>query len=230
MLPGASSSRRIRLSTKKIARLQPVTHTALCVCGSSITQPRPCQNCGVDAFASRMSQPVAVIPSYVSPVGKASPRRRRRGSTRSIPENAVILPNVPEEDYFSQVPGVYYHFAKLEWRATCRDPFNCSKRSQRTFGVRKYGFYGAKMNAEAASHNWDRHRQLLSFLQNVTNGDHLPRPMHPSSPLMAGDGYTYHVVPYGYEAYVPANVEHHLQGSSPSQYYNNGNSGNLGNM
>ncbi|EDO07940.1 AP2 domain family protein [Babesia bovis T2Bo] len=102
-----------------------------------------------------------------NPVNPA-PVKRRRNESQRPPPNMALLPDVPEEDYHSLVRGVYYHHTKLEWRATCRDPFNCSKRSQRTFGVRKYGFYEAKMRAEVAADEWDKHRQLLNILHTIT--------------------------------------------------------------
>lgn len=155
-------------------------------------------------------------------MGKTTSRRRRRATHLGIPANAVVVPNVPEDDYYSQIPGVYYHFTKLEWRATCRDPFNNSKRSQRTFGVKKYGFYEAKLRAEVAAYEWDKHRQLVSFLQTVTtDADTKPMPVVPIAP--PNSPYDSPYFSYGYDILLPGGAGYTLDVQSVLKaYYNNG--------
>ncbi|CCF75871.1 hypothetical protein BmR1_04g08465 [Babesia microti strain RI] len=77
-----------------------------------------------------------------------SPCKRMK---RRVPNDAKIVPYIPKSDYFSNVTGVYYHFGKMEWRSICHDPINHSKRWQKTFSIRKYGFYSAKKLAEVTS-------------------------------------------------------------------------------
>ncbi|AFZ79089.1 hypothetical protein BEWA_019340 [Theileria equi strain WA] len=93
---------------------------------------------------------------------------KRRG-IRKIPKDAKLIPNIPECDYFSTFPGVYYHFTKMEWRTTCKDPVVNSKRWQRTFGIKKYGFYEAKLKAEIVSMESNRQFQLSKFANSVGN-------------------------------------------------------------
>ncbi|GBE59276.1 AP2 domain-containing protein [Babesia ovata] len=154
-------------------------------------------------------------------MGKVSPRRRRRASNKGIPKNAVIVPNVPMQDYCSQIPGVYYHFGKLEWRTTCRDPFNCSKRSQRTFGVRKYGFYEAKMMAEVAAFEWEKHRNFVLYLQTASAGNAVPGHVHSPPPAPPGSPQYYPYLPYECYTYVPAELESPLTPHASMEYYNN---------
>ncbi|ORM42348.1 uncharacterized protein BXIN_1136 [Babesia sp. Xinjiang] len=179
-----------------------------------------------NGFAVHSVRPISkqTVP-HRQAVAKAVPNRRRRGIHKGIPANAVVIPNVPIDDYYSQMPGVYYHFAKLEWRATCRDPFVCSKRTQRTFGVRKYGFYEAKLRAEVAAHEWDKHREVINFLKTVSTGEApkqpIRRPTPPPPPQNdLSNPYGYPFIVYGYTEY-QQNDSHpitRLQASAPYFY------------
>lgn len=86
---------------------------------------------------------------------------------RQIPDDVVKIPTVPDEDYFSEVSGVYYHFTKGEWRLVFRDPGLENKRCQKTYSIRKYGFYLAKKHAEdlrfylEQQYNWPRSARPL---------------------------------------------------------------------
>ncbi|KAF8822015.1 hypothetical protein IE077_000113 [Cardiosporidium cionae] len=71
---------------------------------------------------------------------------------RPIPPNAPRVTTVPDEHYYCNVPGVYYHFSKGEWRLVYRDPQCRNKRIQKTYSIRKYGFYGAKEKAVEFKH------------------------------------------------------------------------------
>ncbi|UKJ90225.2 hypothetical protein MACJ_001156 [Theileria orientalis] len=99
-----------------------------------------------------------------SPCAKSSLKRERRRGSKIVPKDAVLIPNVPHEDYFSDVTGVYYHFKKMEWRAICKDPFKNSKRWQKTFGINKYGFYEAKRLAEMKAHEVSETNHLSKIL------------------------------------------------------------------
>ncbi|UVC49868.1 hypothetical protein MACK_003484 [Theileria orientalis] len=99
-----------------------------------------------------------------SPGAKSSVKRERRRGSKVVPKDAVLIPNVPQEDYFSDVTGVYYHFKKMEWRTICKDPFKNSKRWQKTFGINKYGFYEAKRLAEMKAHEVSETNQLSKIL------------------------------------------------------------------
>ncbi|GFE53012.1 AP2 domain transcription factor AP2IV-5, putative [Babesia ovis] len=147
---------------------------------------------------------------------RAAPVRKRKVGVKRNTPNVQPLPSIPPEDYRSHIQGVYYHHTKLEWRATCRDPFNSSKRSQRTFGVRKYGFYEAKLRAEVAAHEWDKHREVMCFLHTISPMDSLNLQENsdstPTSPCYCNFS------PYccgGYEMYYPGNNEDPSATSSP---------------
>ncbi|XP_952490.1 uncharacterized protein TA12015 [Theileria annulata] len=87
-------------------------------------------------------------PTVKAKRGKSTSKNYRRKGKKIVPKEANLIKNIPEEHYFSDVSGVYYHFKKMEWRTICKDPFNNSKRTQKTFGINKYGFYEAKHRAE----------------------------------------------------------------------------------
>ncbi|CDR97234.1 hypothetical protein, conserved [Babesia bigemina] len=218
MITRGVAPRRALPAQAAFACLAARKHHILCVCDL-------CYN-----HQSRGNQKGTCAPLYdpqielaypkASQMGKVSPRRRRRAPTKGIPKNAVIVPNVPTEDYCSQMPGVYYHFGKLEWRTTCRDPFNCSKRSQRTFGVRKYGFYEAKTMAELAALEWEKHRNLVLYLQNVSTGNAIAGHViaTPPAPPVSPEYIPY--MPYDCYAYVPEDFEGPYTQQTSMDYYN----------
>lgn len=87
--------------------------------------------------------------------------RKRRQIKKEVLPRVSTLPNIPDQDCRSRIPGVYFHAGKKEWRAICKHPFQNSLRSQRTFSVRKYGFYEAKQQAEVVAIEWEEHRRLV---------------------------------------------------------------------
>ncbi|EAN32509.1 AP2 domain protein [Theileria parva strain Muguga] len=113
-------------------------------------------------------------------------KKDRRKGKKIIPKDANLLKNIPEEHYFSDVSGVYYHFKKMEWRTICKDPFNNSKRSQKTFGINKYGFYEAKRRAENKAFEITERNHISKVLsacnQNLFSENHLCQiPSYPST-------------------------------------------------
>ncbi|KAK2196994.1 AP2-ERF domain [Babesia duncani] len=114
---------------------------------------------------------------------------------KKIPKDALIIPNIPEDDYFSKLPGVYYHFTKQEWRTTCKDPVMNSKRWQRTFGVNKYGFYEAKHKAEATNVASKQQRLMVLFSDFANQNPNGYNYSNQAMPL-AQEHYIVHACPY----------------------------------